>query len=139
MDISVIIPLLNESDSLSELHSSLEKVMASNSFSYEVIFIDDGSSDDSWNAINRLSEENQSIKGIRFLKNYGKSQALHVGFLKAKGNVQKKAMDELQGASKPDLKTKASAHNKKGEVVDQGVANLFNRIPSINYSNIIFY
>ena len=87
MDISVIIPLLNESDSLSELHSSLEKVMASNSFSYEVIFIDDGSSDDSWNAINRLSEENQSIKGVRFLKNYGKSQALHVGFLKAKGNV----------------------------------------------------
>ena len=87
MDISVIIPLLNESDSLSELHSSLKKVMTSNSFTYEVIFIDDGSSDDSWDVINRISKENQSIKGIRFLKNYGKSQALHVGFLKAKGNV----------------------------------------------------
>ena len=87
MDISVIIPLLNESDSLSELHSSLKKVMISNSFTYEVIFIDDGSSDDSWDVINRISKENQSIKGIRFLKNYGKSQALHVGFLKAKGNV----------------------------------------------------
>ena len=87
MDISVIIPLLNESDSLSELHSSLKKVMTSNSFSYEVIFIDDGSSDNSWDIINNLYKENQSIKGIRFLKNYGKSQALHVGFLKAKGNV----------------------------------------------------
>ncbi len=87
MDISVIIPLLNESDSLSELHSSLKKVMTSNSFTYEVIFIDDGSTDDSWDVINRISKENQSIKGIRFLKNYGKSQALHVGFLKAKGNV----------------------------------------------------
>ena len=87
MDISVIIPLLNESDSLSELHSSLKKVMTSNQFTYEVIFIDDGSSDDSWDVINKISKENQYIKGIRFLKNYGKSQALHVGFLKAKGNV----------------------------------------------------
>ena len=74
MDISVIIPLLNESDSLSELHSSLKKVMTANSFTYEVIFIDDGSSDNSWDIINDLYKENQSIKGIRFLKNYGKQR-----------------------------------------------------------------
>ena len=87
MDISVIIPLLNESDSLSELHSSIKKVMSSGSYSYEVIFIDDGSSDNSWEIINSLSKEHESVKGIRFFKNYGKSQALHVGFLKAKGDV----------------------------------------------------
>ena len=87
MDISVIIPLLNESDSLSELHSSIEKVMSSGSYSYEVVFIDDGSTDNSWEIINSLSKEHKSVKGIRFFKNYGKSQALHVGFLKAKGDV----------------------------------------------------
>ncbi len=87
MDISVIIPLLNESDSLIELHSSIRKVMTSKSFTYEVIFIDDGSSDNSWDIINQLSEKDEFVKGIRFLKNYGKSQALHIGFLKAKGNV----------------------------------------------------
>ena len=64
MDISVIIPLFNESDSLSELHSSLKKVMTSNSFSYEVIFIDDGSSDNSWDIINDLYKENQSINAL---------------------------------------------------------------------------
>ncbi|MEO2148086.1 MAG: glycosyltransferase, partial [Flavobacteriaceae bacterium] len=68
MDISVIIPLLNENDSLSELHSSIEKVMSSNSYSYEVIFIDDGSIDNSWDIISRLSKENQFVKGIRFFK-----------------------------------------------------------------------
>ena len=87
MDVSVIIPLLNESDSLNELHSSIKKVMISRSFSYEVIFIDDGSTDNSWSIIKQLSEKNESVKGIRFLKNYGKSQALHIGFLRAKGNV----------------------------------------------------
>ena len=87
MDISVIIPLLNESDSLIELHSSIRKVMTSKSFTYEVIFIDDGSSDNSWDIINQLSEKDEFVKGIRFLKNYGKSQALHIGFLKAKGNI----------------------------------------------------
>ena len=87
MDVSVIIPLLNESDSLDELYSSIRQVMMSRSFSFEVIFIDDGSTDNSWNIIKQLSKENESVKGIRFFKNYGKSQALHIGFLKAKGNV----------------------------------------------------
>tara|TARA_R110002050_G_scaffold300364_1_gene469408 strand:- start:17275 stop:18225 length:951 start_codon:yes stop_codon:yes gene_type:complete len=87
MNISVVIPLLNEQDSLTELHDWIAKVMQSNHFSYEIIFIDDGSTDDSWNIIKQLSEKNESAKGIRFLKNFGKSQALHAGFEKAKGNV----------------------------------------------------
>ncbi|WNH13204.1 glycosyltransferase family 2 protein [Thalassobellus suaedae] len=87
MNISVVIPLLNEQDSLTELHDWIVKVMQSNHFSYEIIFIDDGSTDDSWNIIKQLSVKNENTKGIRFLKNFGKSQALHAGFEKAKGDV----------------------------------------------------
>ncbi|MCB0469792.1 MAG: glycosyltransferase, partial [Flavobacteriaceae bacterium] len=87
MNISVVIPLLNEQDSLKELHDWIAKVMQSNRFSYEIIFIDDGSTDTSWNIINELSQTNPNVKGIRFLKNFGKSQALHAGFEKALGDV----------------------------------------------------
>ncbi len=87
MNISVVIPLLNEQDSLTELHDWIAKVMQSNHFSYEIIFIDDGSTDNSWNTIKQLSIKNERVKGIRFLKNFGKSQALHAGFEKANGNV----------------------------------------------------
>ncbi|MBC3847141.1 glycosyltransferase [Winogradskyella echinorum] len=87
MNISVVIPLLNEEDSLKELHDWIVSVMQSNSFSYEILFIDDGSTDTSWKVISQLSQANSSVKGIRFLKNFGKSQALHAGFAKAKGDV----------------------------------------------------
>lgn len=87
MNISVVIPLLNEQDSLTELHDWIANVMQANHFSYEIIFIDDGSTDDSWNIISQLSSKNKSVKGIRFLKNFGKSQALHAGFEKATGDV----------------------------------------------------
>ena len=87
MNISVVIPLLNESDSLTELHDWIANVMLSNHFSYEIIFIDDGSTDDSWNVITTLSQKDTSVKGIRFSKNYGKSQALHAGFHLAQGDV----------------------------------------------------
>ncbi|MBP0903308.1 glycosyltransferase family 2 protein [Mariniflexile gromovii] len=87
MNISVVIPLLNEQDSLNELHDWIAKVMQSNQFSYEIIFIDDGSTDASWNVITSLSSKNPNVKGIRFLKNFGKSQALHAGFEKALGDV----------------------------------------------------
>jgi glycosyltransferase involved in cell wall biosynthesis len=87
MNISVVIPLLNEQDSLTELHDWIARVMQSNHFSYEIIFIDDGSTDDSWKTITQLSEKNKQVKGIRFLKNFGKSQALHAGFEKAQGDV----------------------------------------------------
>ena len=87
MDISVIIPLLNEQESLNELYDWIAKVMHTHSYSYEVIFIDDGSTDDSWNTILTLSSKYKEIKGIRFFRNFGKSQALHAGFAKAKGDV----------------------------------------------------
>mgnify|MGYP000557251794 FL=1 len=87
MDISVVIPLLNEEESLQELYRWIAKVMQSNSYDYEVLFIDDGSTDTSWNVIEELSKNHAEVKGIRFQKNYGKSQALDAGFELAKGNV----------------------------------------------------
>jgi glycosyltransferase involved in cell wall biosynthesis len=87
MNISIVIPLLNEEESLTELHQWIVKVMADNKYTYEVIFIDDGSTDNSWAIIQQLAAQNPNIKGIRFLSNYGKSQALHAGFAKAQGDV----------------------------------------------------
>ena len=87
MNISIVIPLLNEKESLTELTNSINEVMKAYSFENEIILIDDGSKDGSWELIKQLSNENQNIKGIKFHRNYGKSQALHAGFLNAKGNV----------------------------------------------------
>ena len=87
MNISVVIPLLNEEESLKELHDWIAKVMQSNQFLYEIIFIDDGSTDTSWQVVSALSQQNSAVKGIRFQQNYGKSQALHAGFNIAKGDV----------------------------------------------------
>ena len=87
MNISVVIPLLNEQESLRELYDWIAKVMQSNQYSYEIIFIDDGSTDKSWDTIEKLSEKHPEVKGIRFLKNFGKSQALHAGFELARGKV----------------------------------------------------
>ena len=87
MDISVVIPLLNEEESLQELHDWIARVMQSNRYLYEIIFIDDGSTDTSWNVIEQLSSKNKAVKGIRFQKNYGKSQALNAGFELAQGRV----------------------------------------------------
>ena len=87
MDISIIIPLLNESESLKELSHKIDSVMKKSSFKYEAIYIDDGSNDNSWDIIKSICLNNKSIKAIKFLKNYGKSQALHAGFNIAKGKV----------------------------------------------------
>ena len=87
MDISVIVPLFNEEESLSELSNWIHKVMDKNNLSYEIIFIDDGSNDGSWNIIQSLSSVNSSIKGLKFRRNYGKSAALNVGFKKSMGEV----------------------------------------------------
>lgn len=87
MDISVVIPLYNEDESLPELFVWIERVMIKNNFSYEVIFVDDGSTDNSWNVIEELSKQHPEIKGIKFRRNYGKSPGLHCGFQKASGNV----------------------------------------------------
>ncbi|MBT6082226.1 MAG: glycosyltransferase family 2 protein [Polaribacter sp.] len=87
MNISIVIPLLNEEESLEELYDWIAKVMQSNRYLYEIIFIDDGSTDTSWNVIENLSLKDQCVKAIRFQKNYGKSQALDAGFELATGNV----------------------------------------------------
>ena len=87
MDISVIIPLFNEEASLPELYSWIEKVMNANGFTFEVIFVNDGSTDHSWDVIQRLGKESEHVKGIKFRRNYGKSPALYCGFKQAQGNV----------------------------------------------------
>ena len=87
MQISIVIPLLNEEESLKELHDWIVSVMRSNHFLYEILFIDDGSTDGSWHIISQLSNENAAVKGIRFPRNFGKSQALHAGFKAARGEV----------------------------------------------------
>ena len=87
MNISVLVPLLNEEDSLNELCSWIDKVMKKSNFSYEVLLIDDGSKDKSWKIIEDINKKNKNIKGIKFRRNYGKSAALNIGFAKAKGDV----------------------------------------------------
>lgn len=87
MNLSIIIPLLNEEESLKELYHWIAKTLQSNGLLYEVIFIDDGSTDTSWEIITSLKKEHSQVKGIRFLKNFGKSQALHAGFAIAEGDV----------------------------------------------------
>ncbi|MBC5837231.1 glycosyltransferase family 2 protein [Flavobacterium muglaense] len=87
MNLSILIPLLNEEESLQELYTWIIKVMQANNYSYEVIFLDDGSTDKSWSIIEQFAQENPHIKGVRFMRNFGKSQALHAGFAKAQGDV----------------------------------------------------
>ena len=87
MDISVIIPLFNEDESLPELYAWIERVMKAHGYSFEVIFVNDGSTDTSWEVIERLSTESENVKGIKFRRNYGKSPALYCGFKQAKGDV----------------------------------------------------
>ena len=87
MDISVVIPLKDEAESLPELCSWIERVMLANAFSYEVILVDDGSRDQSWNVINEIHSRNNNIKGIKFKRNYGKSAALNIAFREVQGDV----------------------------------------------------
>jgi len=87
MDISVVVPLYNEDESLTELEAWVRKVMDENNFSYEIMMVDDGSTDNSWKVVQGLSEINSNVKGIKFRRNYGKSAALHTGFQEVQGDV----------------------------------------------------
>ena len=87
MDISVVIPLYNEDESIPELYAWIERVMKENRFSFEVIFVNDGSTDRSWDVITQLSQQSDHVKGIKFRRNYGKSPALYCGFKEAQGDV----------------------------------------------------
>ena len=113
MDISIIIPLYNEVDSLSELCTWINDVMKKNKYSYEILLIDDGSKDNSWNKIESLSKSNSQIKGIKFRRNYGKSAALNVGFSKANGSVVITMDADLQDSPEeiPELYKKIKNEN----------------------------
>ncbi len=87
MDISIVVPLYNEAESLPELQAWIERVMAANGFTYEVIYVNDGSTDGSWEVIRSLAASNPAVKGVAFRRNYGKSPALNTGFRKAQGDV----------------------------------------------------
>lgn len=87
MDISVVIPLYNEAESLPELEAWIERVMKEHNFTYEVIFVNDGSTDNSWEVIEELQQKNPCVRGVKFRRNYGKSPGLHCGFQRAKGDV----------------------------------------------------
>ncbi len=87
MDISIVVPLYNEEESLPELYAWIERVMKANAFTFEVIFVNDGSTDKSWNVIENLSKESDCVRGIKFRRNYGKSPALYCGFRAAQGDV----------------------------------------------------
>ena len=87
MDITVVVPLYNEEESLPELYKWIERVMKANGFSFEVIFVNDGSTDNSWQVIEDLSHQSENVKGIKFRRNYGKSPALYCGFKEAQGDV----------------------------------------------------
>ena len=87
MDITIVVPLYNEEESLPELHAWIQRVMKANNYSYEIIFVNDGSTDKSWNVIENLAEKDNNVKGLKFRRNYGKSPALYCGFEKAQGDV----------------------------------------------------
>lgn len=87
MDISVVVPLFNEAESLPDLYSWIVRVMKEHNFTYEIIFVNDGSTDESWNIIEKFSKEDTNVRGIKFRRNYGKSPALFCGFRKAQGDV----------------------------------------------------
>jgi glycosyltransferase involved in cell wall biosynthesis len=103
--ISIVVPLFNEEESLPELHQWIVRVMKANNFSYEVVFIDDGSTDTSWEVVEKIKSTDSNVKGIKFQRNYGKSAALHVGFQAVTGDVVITMDADLQDSPEeiPDL------------------------------------
>ena len=133
MDLTIIIPLLNEAESLPELHRWIEKVFTTENLSYEILFIDDGSTDDSWQVISTLCQTSTATKGIRFSRNFGKSQALHAGFAAAKGEVVFTMDADLQDS--PD-ELPAMYHRLKEENLDILSGWKKKRYDSILFKNI---
>ena len=110
MDISVIVPLYNEAESLPELEAWIERVMKANGFSYEIIFVNDGSTDASWKVINDLKAKSAAVKGVCFRRNYGKSPALNVGFERAGMEAE-----ALRPAVEDDSYKAFQCHGAQGE------------------------
>src|SRR5436190_19696556 len=99
MDISIIVPLLDEAESLPELTEWIQRVANENQLSYEIIMVDDGSSDNSWQVVEELRKKNSNIRGIKFQRNYGKSAALNEGFREARGEVVITMVADLQDST----------------------------------------
>ncbi len=138
MNLSIVIPLLNEEDSLRELHDWIVSVMEKNAFSYEIIFIDDGSTDNSWNIIEELASFNQNVKAIRFQKNYGKSQALHAGFDKAHGEVVITMDADLQDNPEEIPELYALIKSEKYDLVSGWKKKRYDSIVSKNLPSKLF-
>ena len=125
MDISVIIPLYNEDESLPELYAWIERVMQANKFSFEVIFVNDGSTDHSWDVIKELAARSEHVKGIKFRRNYGKSPALYCGFKEAQGDVVITMDADLQDS--PDEIPELYRNRKQGDPLSKTIpTKLFN-------------
>lgn len=138
MNISVVIPLLNEQESLNELYDWIAKVMQSNRFSYEIIFIDDGSTDKSWQVIEALSQKDSNVKGIRFLRNFGKSQALHAGFEKAAGDVVITMDADLQDSPEEIPELYSMVANDKFDLVSGWKKKRYDSVLSKNLPSKLF-
>lgn len=138
MNLSIVIPLLNEEDSLRELHDWIISVMEKNAFLYEVIFIDDGSTDNSWRVIEELATQNQNVKAIRFQKNFGKSQALHAGFAKAQGEVVITMDADLQDNPEEIPELYALISNENYDLVSGWKKKRYDSIVSKNLPSKLF-
>ena len=138
MNISVVIPLLNEEESLAELHNWIVRVMQANSFSYEILFIDDGSTDRSWDVIKGLTQSNPNIKGFRFQRNFGKSQALHLGFAKAQGDVVITMDADLQDSPDEIPELYSMIVNQKFDLVSGWKKKRYDSVVSKNLPSKLF-
>ena len=138
MDLSIIIPLLNESESLDELHDWILNELKTVSIKYEIIFIDDGSIDNSWEKIQILNKRNKNTKGIRFLKNYGKSQALNAGFLECSGKIVVTLDADLQDSPSEILKLYNRIINEKLDVISGWKKKRYDSIIFKNIPSKIF-
>ncbi|MBC6996857.1 glycosyltransferase family 2 protein [Cytophaga sp. FL35] len=138
MDLSIIIPLLNEEESLIELYDWIVKVMRSKGYSYEIIFIDDGSTDSSWTKISEISLQDLHVKGIRFVKNFGKSQALHAGFKAARGRVVITMDADLQDNPEEIPELYRLIHEEKFDLVSGWKKKRFDSVLSKNLPSKLF-
>src|SRR5690554_5449928 len=138
MNISVVIPLLNEEESLKELHDWVVRVMNANGYSYEILFIDDGSTDGSWKVINTLSAQNPNVRGFRFQRNFGKSQALHLGFAEAKGEVVITMDADLQDSPDEIPQLYQMIINQKNDLVSGWKKKRYDSVLSKNIPSKLF-
>ena len=138
MQLSVVIPLLNERESLNELYQWVADTLQTHGFSYELLFIDDGSTDGSWEVINALAIAHQEVKGIKFNRNYGKSQALHAGFDAAIGDVVITMDADLQDSPEEIPELYALIHEKGYDLVSGWKKKRYDSVLSKNLPSKLF-